>query len=230
MKDLATTIIAAAKNQRESTSPYLWLISVKVPTDPPTRIRITNYTDQVQRGTSTAGDPLTYYPFPVAIGDFRSTNSGDLPTSTINIASVSREMMATLQSYDGLIGQEIVIRWVLASAIGDPTAELKFVGEITGCTIDDQVASFTYGSRNLQKAQFPTNRYVANHCRWRFGTAQCGYVIPATPGNTVGTGFDFCPRTIEACEERGEDEEARSLTSQHPLRYGGFPGIQRGNQ
>ena len=62
-----------------------------------------------------------------------------------------------------------------------------------------------------------------------FGDAECGYVIPATPGNTIGTGFDFCPRHLEACRERGDDEAARGLARKHPKRMNGFPSIQSGN-
>jgi lambda family phage minor tail protein L len=230
MKNFQTTIVDSAKNQLENSAPFIWLVSVKIPSDPPTRFRATNYHAQVERGTSTAGDPLVYYPFPIAFGDHRQSQSGDLPTSTINVANVSLELMTTLHTYKGLVGQEIVVRWVRADALEDPGAEYKFVGQITSCVVDDRVASFTFGTRNLQQAPFPRNRWVANHCQWRFGTAECGYKIVTGGTNTVGGGFTFCPRTLTACEERGDDETARSLTSQHPLRFGGYPGIQRGNQ
>lgn len=230
MKDFQSTVISAAKNQLENSAPFIWLISVKVPTDPPTRYRLTNYQEQVIRGSSSAGVDLVYYPFPIAFGEYRQSQSGDLPTSTINVANVSLELMTNLHTYKGLVGQEIVIRWVRADALDDPNAEYKFVGQITGCTVDDRVASFTFGSRNLQQAPFPRNRWVANHCQWRFGTGECGYAIVTGATNVVGGGFDFCPRTLTACEERGDDETARSLTSQHPQRFGGYPGIQRGNQ
>ena len=230
MKDFQSTVIAAAKNQLENTAPFIWLISVKVPTDPPTRYRITNYHSQVQRGENSAGDPLIFYPFPVAVGDFRQTQSGDLPSSTINVANVSLELMTNLHTYNGLVGQDIVIRWVRADALEDPNAEYKFVGQITDCVVDAGVASFSFGTRNLQQAPFPRNRWVANHCQWRFGTNECGYAIVTGGTNTIGGGFTSCPRTLQACEDRGADETARGLTAQHPQRFGGFPGIQRGNQ
>ena len=92
-----------------------------------------------------------------------------------------------------------------ADALEDSGAEYKFVGQITNCVVDDRVASFTFGTRNLQQAPFPRNRWVANHCQWRFGTAECGYEIVAGGTDTIGGGFTFCPRTLPACEERGAE-------------------------
>lgn len=237
MKDFTATVVDSWKNQLEQSSPIIWLISLKVPSEPPTRIRITNFNAQVARGVNSVGDPLIYSPFPIAIGDFRQTSGGDLPSTTINIANADLQLKTIINQYKGLIGQEIVIRWVPIDDLQTPEAEGKFVGSITGCNVDAGVISFTYGARNLQKASFPRNRYISNHCQWRFGTEECGYSIPAsgsppvsTATNTVGGGFDFCPRTLEACEERGEDEDARGLPILHPKRFGGYPGIQRGNQ
>ena len=229
MKNFATTVIAASKSQLESWQPFIWTVSIKIPSDPPTRIRLTNFTDQIERGTSTAGDPLTYYPFPMAIGDFKSGQSGDLPSNTLNIANVSREMQSYLHDYKGLVGQEAIIRFVRSDALADPLAEYKAVYQITGCQVEANIVSFTLGNRNLQAKNFPANTYTANHCRFRFGTSRCGYVIPSSVTNVVGGGFDFCGRTLEDCEERGLDELARSLTQNHPLRFGAYPGTRQGN-
>lgn len=228
MKDFSATIIAAAKAQLESSQPLIWLVSVEVPTNPPTRYRLTSYPEAVARGQSSAGADLTYSPFPLAFGDFRQSGKGDLSPLTINVANVTAEMMDVLQAHAGLVGQEAVIRLVSVQALADPNAEISYRGRIASCSVDDQVASFTLGAVNLQKRGFPSNRYVANHCQFRFGGLECGYVVPGSPGETVGTGFSTCPRTLTACGDRGLDELARGLASVHPLRFGGFPGIALG--
>lgn len=228
MKDFSATILAAAKAQLEASQPLIWLVSVEVPTDPPTRYRLTSYPEAIVRGQTSAGADLTYSPFPLAFGDFRQSSKGDLSPLTINVANVTAEMMTVLQDHAGLVGQEAVIRLVHVAALADPNAEASFRGRIAGCSVDDSVASFTLGAVNLQKRPFPSNRYVANHCQWRFGGVECGYVIPGSPGDTVGTGFSTCPRTLSACRDRGLDEIARGLESRHPLRFGGCPGIALG--
>lgn len=228
MKDFSATILAAAKAQLEASQPLIWLVSVEVPTDPPTRYRLTSYPEAVARGQSSSGADLTYSPFPLAFGDFRQSSKGDLSPLTINVANVTAEMMAVLQEHKGLVGQDAVIRLVHIQALADPNAEASWRGRISGCSVDDTVASFTLGAVNLQKRPFPADRYVANHCGVRFGGPECGYVIPAAPGETIGTGFSTCPRTLTACGVRGQDETARGLIARHPLRFAGFPGIQLG--
>jgi lambda family phage minor tail protein L len=228
VKDLSATVIAAAKNQLEQTQPFIWLASVEVPTDPPTRYRLTSNPDAIQRGQNSSGAPLTYSPFPIAFGEFRSSSKGDLSPLTLNVGNVTLEMMAVLNQYGGLVGQDVTLRLVHVQGLDDPNAEIQWGGRISGCSVDDQVASFSIGAVNLQKAPFPSNRYVANHCQWRFGGAECGYVIPTSPGGTIGTGFGSCGRTLSECDKRGLDEAARGIISRHPLRFGGFPGIQLG--
>jgi phage-related protein len=228
VKDFSATILAAAKAQLEASQPLIWLVSVEVPTDPPTRYRLTSYPEAIVRGQSSLGADLTYSPFPLAFGDFSQNTKGDLRPLTINVANVTAEMMEVLQLHAGLVGQEAVIRLVHIQALEDPNAEVSWRGRISGCSVDDKVASFALGSSNLQKDPFPSNRYVANHCQWRFGSPECGYLIPAAPGESIGTGFSTCPRTLTACRTRGLDEVARSLISRHPLRFGGCPGIALG--
>jgi lambda family phage minor tail protein L len=228
VKDFSATILAAAKAQLEASQPLIWLVSVEVPTSPPTRYRLTSYPEAVARGQSSTGAPLTYAPFPLAFGDFRQSSKGDLSPLTINVANVTAEMMVVLNEHAGLVGQEAVIRMVHVQALADPNAEVSWRGRISGCAVDDTIASFTLGAVNLQKLPFPANRYVANHCQVRYGGVECGYIIPASPGDTVGTGFSFCSRTLSACDERGLDELARGLVQLHPLRFGAQPGIAQG--
>ena len=228
MKDFAATVVAAAKNQLEQTQPFIWLVSVEVPTDPPTRYRLTSYPEAIQRGQTSAGVPLTFSPFPLAFGDFRTSGKGDLPPLTLNVANVTLEVAGVLQEYGGLVGQPVTLRLVHIQGLEDPNAQAGWAGRITGCTVDDTVASFSIGAPNLQKAPYPRNRFIANHCQVRYGSAECGYIIPAAPGESIGTGFSTCPRTLSACGVRGLDELARGLTQLHPLRFGAYPGIQLG--
>lgn len=238
MKDFAGTVIATAKNQLEQNNPFIWLIEIRVPTEPtPTRFRLTNYNEAVSRGTSPGGNPLVYSPFPVAHGDFKDNGRGDLPSTTINVANVTLEMIEELEAYDGLRGEEVVIRLVNIQSLLDPNAERSYRAKIIHTSVDQNVISLTTGNSNLQKALFPRNRCLAHHCRWvkvqgGFGGSLCGYVIPAGATNVVGFGFDHCAGTMDDCRERGEDELARlgAQAVKHPGRFGGFPGTRRGSR
>lgn len=228
MKDLRNTVLEIASKQLDGMSPYFWLFEVRVPTDPPTRFRITNYTQPIARGVDSGGHSIIFYPFPIAQGDLLQQAKGDLTEMTFNITNVTLELATILDSYDGLSGQPVVVRLVHSEGVTDPNAELRSDGEVTRCRVTGDVFSFSVSAKNLLKELFPKRRLMAYRCGSTFGGAECGYSIPTTTGETVGTGFSTCSRELEACEERGLDEVARSLTRLHPLRFNAAPGMRSG--
>jgi hypothetical protein len=76
---------------------------------------------------------------------------------------------------------------------------------------------------------FPSRRVLTACSVVQFGSASCGYVIPDTPGESIGTGFSTCGRLLDNCRERGDDEVARGLERLHPKRFDGLPGTSEGN-
>lgn len=230
MKDLRNTVLAAAATQLAGLDPYAWLLEVRVPSDPPTRIRVTNYSEPIARGTDNQGHPIVYYPFPVAQGDLLQQTNGNLTDVTFNIANITREFSQILDQYDGLAGQPVVIRLIHSQGITDPDSELRSDGTVVKCVVTDQIASFTVSAKNLIKTYFPKRRMLGQSCIFRFGQDECGYAIPASTGETVGTGFSSCGHGLADCSERGRDEVARGLDSGHPRRFGGFPGLVQGNR
>lgn len=205
--------------------PWVWLYEVEVPTDPPTRFRITNYTEDIEFGFDGAGDPLTYSRFPVSAGDIVQSKDGDLPRIRVSVANATREVGAVVEQYGGLVGQPAVIRVVNIEALDVPGADIRFDAQIVRTTANAEAITFELSPANLHDAEFPRWRYMSQHCNFPFGGVLCGYVIPASPGDTVGTGFSTCPKHLAGCTERGEDEDARSVTVKHPQRFGGFRGM-----
>lgn len=230
MKDHRSTVLETATAQLAGLYPFVWLFEVRVPTEPATRFRITNYSETITRGTDNQGHPIIYYPFPVAHGDILSQTKGNLSDLTINVANVTLELSHLLDQYDGLSDQPVVIRIVHIQGISDLNAEERWDGRVVSCRVTDEVATFQIAATNLTKTLFPKNRLNALDCGARFGEPSCGYVIPASPGNTVGTGFSFCPKELVACEERGADEAARGVTVLHPRRFRACPGLVLGTE
>lgn len=235
MKDLAGTVVATARAQLTQLHPFVFLLEVVVPTTPPTIARLTNYDEVVSRGVGPTGIALNYQPIAIAIGDMQTTNKGDLSDVVINISNVRRDLMSFLETYDGLVGQEIKLMLVNVLALTDPSAQIVLAGRIATTTANDKVVTFRMAAPNLTRSLFPKNRYLAFHCGWRYGSAECGYVIPTSPTESVGGGFSTCGKTFEQCEERGEDEVARGVLNidgeaDHPRRIGCYPGIQVGTQ
>lgn len=219
MKSLSAVVTTHAQQLLDE-KPFVWLFAAPVPTTPVTMYRLTNYTEIISWGTDSVGDPILWYPYPIAHHGIPQTAEGDLPSIRIDVGNATRELMADIESYDGLVGQDLDIYLVSIDDLGNRTPAIHEQAQITGCVAKNEVLSFTVAAYNLYRARFPSERYVGKHCRFQFGGNLCGYNVAL--GN-----FTTCPKTFEACEERGDDEVANGFDRQHPERFGGFLGIPR---
>lgn len=210
------------KNQLESELPFFWLFEIEVPTDPPTRYRLTNYTRRVNFGTNSLGEALSYYPFPIVHGGIEESSTGDLPSISITIANFSREISQALADYDGLVGQPVVIRLVSAAELTNAQAQIREDAEILSGVAKGGVVVFTLSSGNLYERKLPPFRVSSVGCRHLYGGIGCGYNL------SLGT-LPTCSKLFEGengCGEHGDDEVATGQTRKHPRRFGGFPGVR----
>jgi lambda family phage minor tail protein L len=227
-----STGLALHINALDQSSPFAWLFEVEIPTSPPTRLRFTNQTKKIAWGADSQGNPIEYDPYPVKVGKIAATKGGDLPTIKVQVSNVTREVGRLIDTYDGLTGQLVVLRIINLATLLDPSAEVRIDSQIRSVAVNNKGATFVLSPYNLQQDQIPSRRYLKNHCDFHFGRERCGYVLGGpsyVPDNTVGGGFNFCPKTFEGCVERGDDEEARLSAAErlHPDRAGFFRGIPR---
>jgi len=219
------TVQTGEQTTLRAENPWIWLYEVEVPTDPPTRFRLTNYTEDVEYGFDGASDPIIYSRFPVSAGDIVQGKDGDLPRIRVSVANATKEVGLVVDQYGGLVGQPAVVRVVNREAIDIPGSDIRWDAEVVRCSGGAEAITFELSAANLHDSEFPRWRYMSQHCIFAFGGVKCGYVIPSSPTNTVGGGFDHCEKHIVACEERGDDEDSRGVTVRHPMRFGGFRGM-----
>ena len=137
--------------------------------------------------------------------------------------------MARLDAAEGLTDQSVRILIVNANDLSNALARAVFAGNIIDCEAGQDEILFKLGRPALNQAAFPARRCLTTCSVTRFGNTECGYVIPDNPGDSIGTGFSTCNRSLDACRERGDDEVARGLVRMHPRRMDGFPGVENGN-
>jgi phage-related protein len=229
VKDLKAKILDVATKQREALFPYVRLVEVTLPNYE--CIRLANTSAQVQFEFDTDGvTPHVWHPFPMAFEDFSETKRGDLPQLQIGVSNVTLELAARLDEAEGLTDQTVRILIVNTTDLSNSDYKLEWKGEVAKCEVDQQTALFTLGHPRLNAAVFPARRVLTQGGVTRFGNAECGYVIPDSPGESIGTGFSKCPlRSLDNCRERGDDEVARGLERMHPRRFCGMPGVSEGN-
>lgn len=164
-------------------------------------------------------DGHTYQPFPIVISDFNQDNEGNLPSLTVTVSNVSREVEAYVES-GAILDRTVYIRVVHADHLDDASHQIidRFI--VTECSSTVESISFTLGLPNLFEISFPRQRYIRGRCRHKYKSLQCGYA-----GSIAA-----CDKTLDGvngCRVHGDDEINRGLARLHPLRYGGFPGIPK---
>ena len=205
----------------EAVAGTAWLAEVEVPTSPLTRLRVTSDNEQVSFGESLTGRAVVYQPVPMRVGVITRTKEGNLPQMQIGVANVHWQLMPLLEEHAGLVGQPAVVRLVSLAELSNFEAQLRFDGEVVGVEVTPSQVVFSIGSYNLKQISFPKNRFVAEHCRFRFGGPECAYNL-----NHPLASFTECPKTFVACGERGDDEEdVMGVTRQHPERFGGWRAL-----
>jgi phage-related protein len=209
-------------NQLEAEWPNFWLYEIEVPTDPPTRYRLTNNTRAVQFGTNSLGEPITYFPLPIFHGGIKSASNGNLPSIDVSVGNVSREISAALAAYGGLVGAPCVIRLVNAGELLNSAAQYREDSIVRGVRVTQEVVTFTLAAGNLYERQLPARRITSGHCGFQYGGAACGHDIELT-------GLLTCSKLKDGangCTEHGDAELAEGAPRLHPERFGAFPGVK----
>jgi len=212
-------------NQLETQIPWIWLYELQTNEDPPRRYRLTNFTQSVQFGLNASGQPLTYSPAPITHGNVEEGTDGSLPTIPITLGHAGPLVGATMDAADGFVGLPVRIMLVSALDIASGKPAVSQQGEVVSAAVKSEAIVLQVSAFNLYQLQFPPFIHSRRRCRWIFGSAECGYNT-----EVAGAGFSTCNKTLENCEERGDDEVAQGFARAHPARFGAFPGIPRAGQ
>ena len=159
--------LAPFKNALATGSRLVWLYEIEVPTNPPTRNRFCNQMEAVTfRGNK-------YSPFPITHEKMKEGADGDLPSLSMSVSNVSREIIGPLESYNGLIGQRVKIMLVLMTENPHmaPQSPLKAILEwdfkITSMAATAEGASAQLGDISLYEVNVPASRMSKRYCRFQ---------------------------------------------------------------
>lgn len=222
-EDLTQPEIAQV-NRLEIAEPFVWLLEIEVPTDPPTRYRLNNSNQSLEFGTDGDGAPMFYYPFPFEVGVIQRDAEGGQFNMTVSASNISREIQASIEAYTGLIGQPVRIALISKALLAANKPILDFKGEILTHVASATEVSMEVGEPSSYKRKFPALRVLPHVCSFDYGGLLCGY--DTTRSGALAT----CSKFLEGengCREHGDDEEAAGLTVRHPARFGGYPGVPR---
>lgn len=190
------------KNKVSSTGAWLILLEFDIPGTGD--IRLTSNNENVFWPES-GGNLYTAFPFTVE--DVREDSSGALPSFSIKVSNVTRALVPYLEETDGFKDASVRIMVVHSDHLDLTTAEIDEEFDVLGVGVDEMWATLTMGAPSPMRMRSPKDRYLKDHCRFKFKSARCGYSGTAT----------LCDRTFKRCKALGNS-----------ARYGGFPGIDGG--
>lgn len=193
------------KNKIAGDSVWLVLLEVKIPG---ATLRLVNNNENITWPT-VGGNDWTAYPF--NLEQIRENSRNEVPSVTIRISNVSRDVQYYLEAADGAVGFPVVIRVVNSEHLNltDPELELDYV--VKSVTYDAQWVTFTLGGSQHIVRRCPERRYLKDFCPFRYGAIECG-VSAATVSS-----YPTCNKSLAACRERSNS-----------ARFGGHPGIPTG--
>lgn len=201
-------------------APFLWLWQMFLDVQPAPGtslvLRVVANTAPVVIGTT------TFYPFPLTQSAVEQRGDGELPQMQLTLDNRTRWLSPYLDAGDGFLGREVQCWVVNGAALPSSLAgQFGFTFHVAAAEADADAVTFRLEMPNTFSIRVPHRVILADLCQWAYGSAECGYIV-----NDVA-GFTDCPKTVDACIERGEDERARRLPVRHPDRYGAFLGVSR---
>lgn len=200
MLNIPPALLRAA-NRMDQEDPWLVLLDIQIGSEP-TMYLVNNNEDVVFDGR-------TYIAFAFTVDQPKESSKGEIPTIQLAVANATRTMQTYIEAYNGGVGASVTIRIVNAGQLAENYAELTTTMQVMACKCTAQWVTFTLGTINPLKRRFPSDQYIAMHCRFAtapygFKGAHCGYAGSETS----------CDGTLDRCIELSNS-----------ARFGGFPGL-----
>ncbi len=212
------SIAFTEKNLLATGTRWIWLYEVEVPTDPPTRYRfVRDPTPVTFRGN-------VYSPFPITHSEQSEDDKANLPTINLQVSNATREVIAVLDNYGGLVGQPV--RVILTHELAIPTNDRVFEENfrIVSTVANEELITATLGDYDLYATKFPSQRMMRFYCRHVYQDGMCGYSVDSANPFYMAE----CDKTLygkKGCQVHGTSEANAGTDILHPERFGGFPGI-----
>lgn len=181
----------------------------------------------------------TYQPLPIKAEGFDLTTKGSLPRPKMTIANANGVLSAEVRNFNDFVGCKVIRKRTFAKYLD----AVNFPGGLNPTANPDQhlpdevwyverkmmenryVIEFELSSAmDLQGVQLPNRQIIQNSCPWAYRGSECGWnggYYDAQNNPVSSASQDVCAKTLGACKVRFQGS---------PIRFGGFPGAQRGNQ
>lgn len=170
-----------------------------------------------------------YIAFPFDIDSVPEASKGSLPTLSIRVSNVDRQIQSYIEQ-DATFGSgwEVLISLAHVSQLNGTNlegkvAEIEHKFQSLDLVADNDYLTINLGVRNPMLVQFPRQQYAGGFCQRTFND---GVGCPYATQGKAGTTFEQCKRTLANCKERFDTNRVNSLGEKIGLPFLAFNGIE----
>ena len=208
--------------------PLVWLYAIDIPSTPRSKLRLSANPEPLNFERDSTGAVVTYLPGSIIHEDVQSDTEGSIQKTKLQFQNITRESIALLETYNGLIGEKVRVVCVRLGNLPDGAPEIDETYDIIDSSATESVVELQIGRVALTQKKFPDRRISRLSCAHDYGGLGCGY------DTTRSGALQTCTKLLgvklrndNGCYHHGEDEAAATLTNRHPARMLFFPGIPR---
>lgn len=217
-----TSAVLAEITQMVSTGPWLVLYDVHL-----NSTSVAYLVGNPEPITFPASGGRLYQPFPITFNGIEVDSEGTLPTMSVTVSNVTREIQVYLNNMD-VVDRDVIVRFVHSDHLSSEDDAIVQRFTVTNATSSLNQVDLRLGLAPFHDIPFPRMRMVRNRCQHRYRGPVCGFAgtFPSTRG------VDWCSKLLngaDGCRAHGVYEAENRLPVIHPGRFGGAPGLPRRN-
>jgi lambda family phage minor tail protein L len=148
-----------------------------------------------------------YTAFPFELEPMTVEHTGQIPTATLRVSNITRQLQPYLQALNGGVGAQVKLTVINSANPTSDYTELEMLFDVLTTETSQKWVTFKIGAPNPLLQRHPLYKFIGLHCRWTFKSSRCGYTGAATT----------CKRTLADCAAKSNE-----------VRFGGFPGLRNG--
>jgi len=170
-----------------------------------------------------------YVAFPFDIDSIPEATLGSLPTLSIKVSNVDRQIQAYVEQDETFgSGWEVIISLAHISQLNgtnleDQVAEIEHKFQSLDLVADNQFLTINLGVKNPMLVKFPRQQYSGGFCQRTFNDGEgCPYSTQGLAPRTLLT----CRKTIGDCMARFSENRVNSRNEKIGLPFLAFNGIE----
>ena len=138
----------------------------------------------------------TWLGFPFGIDGLSQNTGGEMPSLTLSVSNVTREIQAVLEANNGAANTTVELFIINSGHLSETTPSWTGKFAVNGVSVDVENANFTCGLGYPASSRRPMDTWQKYVCPFAYGDIFCAV------DSAVKATYPTCNKTLANCEER----------------------------